>query len=267
MSRYHDTSSNRDPSADAEDNPGTLAAPFRPAPAKQPGVPPPANVPQRLANPMPPPAHALERTVEARAPSPGPAARPPEAAPVPLAAGSAEAVCRRVRLSEEAARLLVGEQTLLAYLYRLMRWQLYRDAVGVLAHALPQRSGIGWAWRCARIACGPFPSPQVVAALEATAAWLAEPSEDRRQRCGKAAAEAGPGTPAGSAALAVFWTAEAPFRRRQPFAPALEHYPTQAVGSAVVLAALEGDAAGAARRYLRFLGEGIARTTGIRTAL
>jgi hypothetical protein len=184
-----------------------------------------------------------------------------------LAAGSPEAVCRRVRLSDEAARLLDGQQTLLAYLYRLMKWQLYRDAVGVLAHALPERSAIGWAWQCARSVSAPFPSPQVVTALEATGAWLAEPSEDRRQACGKAAAEVGPGTPAGSAALAVFWTAATPLSPHRPLAVALEHFPAQAVASAVVLAAVEGDAAGAAQRYLRLLGEGIAVATGIRAAL
>jgi hypothetical protein len=106
----------------------------------------------------------------------------------------------------------------------------------------------------------------VVAALEATGAWLTDPSEDRRRACGKAAAEVGPGTPAGSAALAVFWTADAPFPARRPNSLGLEHFPAQAVGSAVVLAALEGDPAGAAGRYLRFLREGLALATEIRAA-
>jgi hypothetical protein len=185
---------------------------------------------------------------------------------LPLAACPPEAVCRRARLSEEAAQLLDGDQTLLAYLYRLMKWQLYRDAIRVLAHALPQRPAIWWAWQCARVVSAPFPSPQVVTALEATGAWLADPSEERRRACGKAAADAGPGTPAGSAALAAFWTGDDPNSIRRPSSCALEQFPAQAVGSAVVLAALEGDPAGAAGRYFRFLGDGIALATGIRSA-
>jgi hypothetical protein len=282
MPRYDDAAANRVPPADAEDNQGTLVARFQRAPAKPPAmppaegvqtpppmqvVPPPASVPQRPAIPVPPPVDAPEPTVLARAPFPSPAAPRPAGAPLPLAAGNAEAVCRRVRLSDEAAQLLDGRQTLLAYLYRLMKWQLHRDAVRVLAHALPERSGIWWAWECARLVAAPLSSAQVFAALEATGAWLADPSEDRRQACGKAAAEVGPGTPAGSAALAVFWTAGTPVHPRRPFAVALEHFPAQAVASAVVLAALEGDEAGTARRYLRFLGEGLAVATGMRAVL
>jgi hypothetical protein len=282
MPRYDNTSSNRVPPAAAEDNQGTLVARFQRAPAKQPAVPPPdgvktlqpipvapppASVPQQPAIPVPPPVDAPEPTVLARAPFPRPAAPPQVGDSLPLAAGNAEAVCRRVRLGDEAARLLDGRQTLLAYLYRLMKWQLYRDAIRVLSHALPERSAIWWAWECARLVAAPLSSVQVFAALEATGAWLADPSEERRQACGKAAAEVGPGTPAGSAALAVFWTAGTPVHPRRPFAVALEHFPAQAVASAVVLAALEGDEAGAARRYLRFLGDGIALATGIRAAL
>jgi hypothetical protein len=273
MRCYDEPSANHVPPAAAEDDQGTLKAWGQRPPAKQPAAeaqtPPsvpaasPASAP---AVAMAPPVDVTESTVLGPPLYAALTAQPPAAVPIPLAAGPPEAVCRRVRLSDEAAQLLVGRQTLLTYLFRLMKWQLYRDAAGVLAHALPQRSGIWWAWECARLVAPPLSSAGVVAALEATQAWLAELSEERRRACGKAAAEVGPGTPAGSAALAVFWTADTPITARRPSTFGLEHFPAQAVASAVILAALEGDPAGAAQRYVRFLGEGIALATGLRAA-
>jgi hypothetical protein len=252
MRRNDDAESMHMPSDDTEDNYGTL---MPPVPARQ-GMP---ATPALLPSPV----------VEFQEPAPAapPAnVRTPAADRCPLAAGSPEAVCRRVRLSDKAARLLDRQQTLLAYLYRLIKRALYRDAIKVLGHALPQRSAIWWAWQCARRASGPLTCPEQDAALDATEAWLAESNEDWRRLCGSAAADAGPGTPAGSAALAVFWTASNPVSPWKSSVQALENDPAEAVACAVILTAMEGGPEGAAGRYSLFLRDGIGLAIGISCA-
>jgi hypothetical protein len=166
-------------------------------------------------------------------------------------------------LGEEAARLLSEDQTLLAFLYQLMKRQLYRDAVGMLACALPRRQGVWWAWHCARSLAESSSSPNATAALAATQAWLANPDENNRKACGDAAVEAGPGTPAGSAALAAFWSAGTLGAANRSVGVPAEDQAAQAVACAVVLAAHEGQREKASERFYIFLREGIALLSGL----
>src|SRR5512138_1066655 len=78
------------------------------------------------------------------------------------------------------------------------------EAVRLVAHALPKRESVWWAWVCARRASGPEPPPPVRAALDATEKWIAQPNDENRRAAMKAAETAGFGAPAGCAALAAF---------------------------------------------------------------
>jgi hypothetical protein len=85
-----------------------------------------------------------------------------------------------IRLSPEGQRLLTAEQSPRQYFDRLLAASCYADARRVLAHALPRRRALWWAYACARqVYAGQVPA-EVEAALEAVHRAIAEPSDDHR---------------------------------------------------------------------------------------
>jgi hypothetical protein len=88
----------------------------------------------------------------------------------------------------------------------LVTRELLGDAARLLAHALPPRESVWWAWWCARRALSPD-APDSAAATRALAAaeqWIAQPTDQHRRAALSAAEIVGSGTPAGCAGLAAF---------------------------------------------------------------
>ena len=83
---------------------------------------------------------------------------------------------------------------------------MHADAVRFLAHALPRRECVWWAWVCARKAAGAEPAPAIKSALDATERWIVQPTEDHRRQTLPFGELADFGTPAGAAALSAFMT-------------------------------------------------------------
>lgn len=90
------------------------------------------------------------------------------------------------------------------YLNALVEVDLLPDAVKFMAHLLPRREGVWWAWLCARKVQGRDAPREEQAALSATEKWIAEPTDEHRRAALDAANAAGLGSPAGCAALAAF---------------------------------------------------------------
>jgi hypothetical protein len=140
-----------------------------------------------------------------------------------------------------------------ALLASLLEAEAYPDAVAFLAHALPRREGVWWAWLCAREAAGDPPAPEVNAVLEATHAWIAEPHDARGRLAFERAEAVGVGSPWGLAALAVFFSGSSVAPETvQPIPPG-PWDAAKAVAGAVALAAVEArpqDPAGAFRAFV-----------------
>src|SRR5512146_610844 len=114
--------------------------------------------------------------------------------------GPATAATARVAELSEDAMAMAGPETQPAdYVSLLLQKKLYPDAVRFVAHALPKREGIWWAWMCARRAAGEPAKPEIRAALEATEKWIAQPNEEHRRAAMAAAEKAQFDTPAGCA--------------------------------------------------------------------
>src|ERR1700751_2754793 len=88
----------------------------------------------------------------------------------------AEAISSLAELREEALTLLHPELQPPDYINLLVEKNLFADAVRFLAHALPKREAVWWGWVCARRA-DPDPTPVTKAALAATEAWIAQPTD------------------------------------------------------------------------------------------
>src|SRR4051812_46454440 len=110
-------------------------------------------------------------------------------------------------LSDDAKALLEGATTSppqRTFVTALVERELYSDAVRFIAHALPRREAVWWAWVCARKSAGDTPAPAIKAALDATERWIMQPSEETRRHAMHYAEIAEFGTPAGCAALSAF---------------------------------------------------------------
>lgn len=114
--------------------------------------------------------------------------------------------CATAGLGDEALSLLAEDQHPRDYVAALVEAEHFPDAVRLLAHALPLRQGIFWAWSCARRASGEEPPPPIARALAATERWLSQPVEANRRPLLELAQQADVGTPAGAAALAGFFS-------------------------------------------------------------
>ena len=121
----------------------------------------------------------------------------------PLAA-LLERACEVAELGDAACRLRREHRGPQEFLAALAEAELPVDAIRLLAHLLPRREAIWWAWECARRAAGVNPPQAIQEALAATEQWLKEPTEEHRRIAFARAEAADLGNAAGSAALAVF---------------------------------------------------------------
>lgn len=110
---------------------------------------------------------------------------------------------------EEAALAFVNPQMSLDELYgRWMTNEQVPSAIRLIAGVLPARESIWWAWVSARHASqtpgGKAPTKEAHAALGAVEQWIVRPDDDARRAAWDAGNAAGPDTPIGLVATAVF---------------------------------------------------------------
>jgi hypothetical protein len=164
---------------------------------------------------------------------------------------------RLAELEPEALQLLQAGQGPRDFVDALMQAERPGDAVRFLAHLLPKREAIYWAWSIARQALDPAPSPETAAAMEATGRWIAEPTEANRRPMLDLAEAVGLGTPAGCAALAVFLSGgsvappDLPVVEPDPYAAA------KAIAGAVVMAAVTKEPETAPEKFQAFVAQGV----------
>jgi len=161
------------------------------------------------------------------------------AAPWPVR--STLALCEAAEVSEDATKLLTAttaEPTQRVFVATLVERELFADAIAFLAHALPRREAVWWAWVCARKASGQKPTPKVQAALDATERWIVQPTEDHRRQAMQYGEIADFGTPAGCAALGAFFSSGSLSPADAPPVPPGEFMTAKAVAGSVTMAAV-----------------------------
>lgn len=143
------------------------------------------------------------------------------------------------------------------FLRTLVEGEHFADAVRFVAHALPTREGIWWAWVCARRAAGAEPPPAIRAALDATERWITQPTDEHRRLAMRTAEAAQFSTPAGCAALAVYFSGGSIAPADTPPVPAPEFVSAKAIAGAVIAAAVTPDPAQAADKFRAFVAQGL----------
>jgi hypothetical protein len=167
-------------------------------------------------------------------------------------------LCQIAELEPEAMEMLREDQAPREFLAGLVEAEHFHDAVRFLAHLLPKRQGIFWAWTCARRVLNGEPPPHVTAALEATGRWVAEPTEENRRPMLEIAQQADLGTPAGCAALAVFFSGGsiAPPDAPQPVEPDF-YTSAKAIAGSILLAAVSSEPDKAPEKFREFIAQGL----------
>jgi len=170
---------------------------------------------------------------------------------------SAAEICEIAGIGDEAKLLLKDGIAPWEYVSALVEKQLYPEAVRFLAHSLPKREAVWWAWVCARRASGPSPSPKIKAALDATERWIAQPNEENRRQAMQMGQDAQFGTAAGSAALGAFLSSGSLGPPEAPPIPPGEFLTAGAVAGSIVLAAVSTEPEKAPERFRGFIDQGL----------
>ncbi len=168
-----------------------------------------------------------------------------------------EEICRVAELPDDALAMLANNVDGPAFVAQLIAQARHQDAVRFLAHALPPRPAVWWAWYCARRAHGTEPAPKVQAALEATQRWIAQPADPNRREAMRCAKEVEFRTPAGCAGLAAFFTGDTIGPADREPVPPPEHVAGKIISSCVALAAVFDEPKKAAEHFQEFLKQGL----------
>ena len=146
-------------------------------------------------------------------------------------------ICEAVGFDPEVSALASPELAPLGFVDALREGEKLIEAVGFLAHALPKREAIWWAWSCARDSAGEEASEAVQASLEATGRWIHEPTDENRRAAFDAAQKADVMTAAGSAGAAAFFAGDSLGPPDQPPMPPEEFMAAKAIAGSLLLAA------------------------------
>jgi hypothetical protein len=165
-------------------------------------------------------------------------------------------LCEAAEVSEDAATLLMAttaEPSQRAFVATLVERELFADAIAILAHALPRREAVWWAWVCARKVSGPTPPSKIQAALDATERWIVQPSEENRRQAMQFGEAADFGTPAGAAALSAFFSGGSLSPIDAPPVPPTEFLTAKAVAGSVTMAAVIAEPEKAKEKFTEFV--------------
>ena len=165
-------------------------------------------------------------------------------------------VCARASLSPDAVGMLADDGDVRGWVEKLVDTGLYEDAVGFIAHVLPRREAVWWAWTCAGTVAGEPPSPTDAAVLEATRQWIIQPTDENRRTAMTAAEATEFETPAGIAGFAAFLCGDSMAPLEAPPTPPGHGAAAKAIAACVNIAAT-ADAGRVPEKFREFLKKGI----------
>ncbi len=94
---------------------------------------------------------------------------------------NAQELAKLASLKPPATDYLPQAQNAQHYADLLVQNGQWMSALNYMAHAIPAREGVWWAWYCARKAHANDQDPGVVHALGLAEKWIASPNEENRQ--------------------------------------------------------------------------------------
>lgn len=160
-------------------------------------------------------------------------------------------------IGDEAKVLLAPTHSHSAFVQAMADAGHHADAIRYVAHALPRREGVWWAWVTAKRAAGAEPPPKIRAVLEATERWIAQPTDANRRAAYQLAEAAEFGTAAGCAGLAAFFSGESLAPPNIQAVPPGEFDAAKAITGAIMLAAVASEPEKAQEKLQASLAQGL----------
>ncbi len=176
--------------------------------------------------------------------------------PVTQRAITVAQLCDLAGVGDDAKAILRPQDGPRDLVAALVSVELFADAVRILAHALPKREGVWWAWMCATRATL-SPKDAEANALAATERWIAQPTEANRRAAMDAGEAATFETAAGCAALAAFLTSGSIAPANVPPVPPPEFASSQAIAGAVTMAAVATEPDRASDKFHAFIQQAV----------
>lgn len=166
---------------------------------------------------------------------------PSPAPPIHPLARLLERACEVAELGDDARRLRRDSDPPERFVAALTDAGLSVDVIRLLAHLLPHREAIWWAWECAR-RCADADAPAAAkTALAATELWIKQPTEEHRRAAFECADAADFGTPAGAVALAVFLSGASMGPPDVPPIPPPPYAAAKSITNSIILSVLATD--------------------------
>jgi len=172
----------------------------------------------------------------------------PKTPPSPL-----RQLCDRAKLGDEAKALLTDAFSTKDFIAFLVKKEMYRDALRLVAFLLPKREAIGWGCLCVRHALGgekDKPLPDVHLAAER---WVSAPNDENRWKAKQLADSEKPTTASGLLASAVFFAGPSISPPNVQAVPPPEQLTSELVANAVVIAGLVKEPDKAKEKYRVFM--------------
>ena len=165
-----------------------------------------------------------------------------------IAAATAAEICSRVELSKEALSYLLPTLSPQGFLSLLIEAECVGDAVRFVAFALPVREAV---WLACVVAHSNLAerTPLEASCLDHAAAWVYEPTDERRRACFAVAEEARFEGAAAYAALAAFWSGGSLAAEGMPEVPADPQLGPIGAGASILLAITRGHPASLQTRF------------------
>ncbi|MDH3325970.1 MAG: hypothetical protein OEM38_04550 [Gammaproteobacteria bacterium] len=170
---------------------------------------------------------------------------------------SAEKICKYVDLEKTTLPLLKSEQSLSDFIQSLLQNHALKDAIGVIAQALPAREAVYWASLCVKDILGDKPNLDDANALRAADQWMVKPNEDDRYLNLHMAEKLEYATAASWVANAVFWSGGSITPKGEAKVEAPDGVFGKAVTGAILLASAHEDPKQTQNLYQRFIKRGI----------
>jgi Family of unknown function (DUF6931) len=167
-------------------------------------------------------------------------------------------LCDQAKLGEESKKLLTDQQTVRQFLDLLVEKELFRDAIRLVAFALPKRESVGWGCLCVRHILASQQGARLPDVQLAVEKWVSSPNEENRWAAKNVADKEEPRSLSGLLALGAFFAGGSmALPNVQPLPPP-EHVTSEIVAGAVTLSGVISEPEKAAEKYRVFMQKGLA---------
>ncbi len=161
------------------------------------------------------------------------------------------------KLGDDAMKHLTPTIAHRAFVQKMVEAEQHQDAVKYIAHALPKREGVWWAWVTAKRAAGAEPAPKIKDSLDATEKWIAQPTDPNRRLAFEKGEAADFGTAAGCTGAAAFFAGDSMAPPNVQAVPPGEWDTAKAIAGAVMMAVVEKEPEKAKEKFVAAIQQGL----------